>query len=130
MRSKLRIGIVCSLGLVLVAVTLFYPVSNTLYVQKNNMNIGKIKAGNKIHHTFVVRNVCFRTVTIGYVDPSCTCTVAHVSLYNIKPFAVSKISIVIDTTTLPQGRNETGAVLMLSDNKVAAFLKVGFTLRQ
>ena len=77
---------------------------------KPKFEFGEVWSGDKIEHTFEVRNTGEGILKISSVKPSCGCTVAPNYSREIAPGATGKISIIINTTKLRSSIKKTVTV--------------------
>lgn len=82
-------------------------------------NFGSVKEHSQLHHTFTIRNLQIRPITITYIGSSCGCTSAS-SLravpIRLQPFQSVGINVSHDTTG-ENGTVQQDARVFTSDNK-------------
>ena len=71
-------------------------------VEKPIVDVGKVKKGDPIRHTFVIRNAGDAPLEISEVKPSCGCTVADFDR-QIAPGASGEVSVVVETDAFGGG---------------------------
>jgi len=95
-----------ALFLVLTTVILltFFTIGSTenapaprIEVDQDVFNFGKINQGEKVSHTFKVKNAGNANLFIKRVRQSCECTVVEVSTRTLKPNEVAEIKVIFDT---------------------------------
>ena len=74
---------------------------------KPKFECGEVWSGDKIEHTFDVRNTGEGILKISSVKPSCGCTVAPNYSREIAPGATGQISILINTPQRRASREDT-----------------------
>ncbi|NOT01383.1 MAG: redoxin family protein [Phycisphaerales bacterium] len=93
-------------------------------------DFGEIWSGNKIDHTFEVKNTGTSILKINKVKPSCGCTVAKQYDKEIAPGATGKIPISIDTTRLQSRITKTISVESNDPDEATMRLTVTGTVNQ
>ncbi|MBX9877527.1 MAG: DUF1573 domain-containing protein [Candidatus Obscuribacterales bacterium] len=66
-------------------------------------DLGEVKEGTEVHHTFTVTNRGGKTLTIDRVSSSCGCTVPSMKIKNIEPGASAPLEVMMDTA-MKQGK--------------------------
>lgn len=109
--------------LILVALVGIYAPSitdilmNGIIVRHSGNSIGHFQHGSIVSHRFDIWNVSLRTVVIGLVEPSCSCSVAAVSNYRIPPLRKSTITMKVNTGDLGLGNVVKGVRVTLMDGR-------------
>lgn len=91
---------------------------------------GEIWAGDKIEHTFEVRNTGKSVLKISSVKPSCGCTVAPNYSREIAPGATGKIPVIINTAKLRSTITKTVTVNSNDPTNAAFRLTVTGKIKQ
>lgn len=84
-------------GLLFSYSTLVYAAPQ-LVVPEPSFTFGSIVQGEKLHHTFTIKNIGDTPMSVLRVVPSCGCTAANVSSSVIQPGKAGEIKIVFDST--------------------------------
>jgi len=110
------------------AVTIFvYFSQNDVPVADQVFQFGTVREGDKISHTFSIRNMSFRSITVQGISSSCGCTQPKIDWETIAPFQERKLSATVDLL----GRNghvESEVILRLSDTEVVTLAFKGYVI--
>ncbi|WP_243372616.1 DUF1573 domain-containing protein [Geotalea sp. SG265] len=89
-------------------------------VPEGNFNFGTIVQGEKLHHTFSIKNTGDSPLSILRVVPSCGCTAANASSPVIQPGRSGEIKIVFDSTNF-SGKVTKSIALETNDPKTPSY---------
>lgn len=104
-------------------VLLFFTTAHTssqLVVPESSFNFGTLVQGEKLHHTFSIKNNGDSPLSILRVVPSCGCTAANVSSPVIQPGKSGEIKIVFDSTNFT-GKVTKNIAIETNDPKASTY---------
>ncbi|MCV9386142.1 DUF1573 domain-containing protein [Reichenbachiella ulvae] len=83
--------------------------SNAAQLSINNklQNVGKVQAGETVKVEYELVNTGKKNLNIRKVDANCSCLVADLSDYDIKPGKSAKLKVTFDTSNRRGGQNKT-----------------------
>jgi len=104
--------------------------SAKISVDLSTVQFGDVWAGDKVEHSWIVRNEGTEILKIITVKPSCGCTVAQTYDREILPGATGKIPIIINTTRLRSKVTKTVTVTSNDPKDSTVRLSISGTVKQ